>query len=162
MKENEGSSIPWYKNYILLLIIAIPTFSVTGSMITLSLALSSTESPVLEGYYKEGLAPKKAVVREQGIHARIVRGMLIIDRKTPSREPLKLKLEHPTLAEKDVFVVLEAGAPDVYPLDEQTLRRMREQRWYLRLYDQNQTWEIKGEAHGRVNGQDEPIELKAA
>lgn len=159
--EHSERHIPWYKNYILLLIIALPMLSVAGSFALLFTALSHNDSSVLEGYYKDGLSPKqmaKTALSHQ-MTANITGGVLTIKRNNGSDDTVQLKLEHPTLTAKDIVVNLKAIAPNTYPLPAETLRQLRIQRWYLRLHDVQKTWEIQGQARGRINGQDQPIIL---
>lgn len=159
----QEKQIPLYKNHIFLLVIILPLLSVVGSFTLLYIALKHNESPVLEGYYKDGLSPQKMKISAQSkqITATINNGILTLKSAETSEKPLKLKLEHPTLAERDQYIELKAIAPNTYALDTETKRQLKIQRWYLRLYDQDKHWEIKGEAHGAINGTDNPIHLKA-
>ena len=78
---------PWYKNHILLLIIAIPLATVCGSMYTIYLAVSSKEAPVLPDYYKTGLSPQKRDMGHTAITATldIDGGTITLERATVHR-----------------------------------------------------------------------------
>lgn len=153
--------LPWYKNYILILMIFLPLFSVAGSIATLVLAIKSDESAVMQGYYKDGLAPRQLVAsaKSQRIRAEIAQGILTLQ---GSEEPvLLLKLEHPTLDTKDQSYEIARNAAGQYPLNPAILQHLQMQRWYVQVSDKALTWRISGEAHGQVNGQKLPISLDA-
>lgn len=155
------TSIPWYKNHILLLMIFLPLFSVAGSITTLVLAVRSDESAVMQGYYKDGLAPRQLVAsaKSQQIRAEIAAGVLHIQgNEAPI---LLLKLEHPSIDDKDQYYELARDALGQYPLNPAIVQNLQMQRWYVQLSDPEQTWRISGEAHGEVNGQKRPITLDA-
>lgn len=160
---NEHNRIPWYKNHILWLIIMLPLASVSGSFVLLSIAITHNDSPVLEGYYKDGLSPKKMATTAESEHiiANINGGLLTLKvDKSVAPKTLNLKLEHPTLASKDKYLTLTETAPGVYPLDAQTQKALRIQHWYLRLYDYDKTWEIKGETPPTQDGELPAFQLK--
>lgn len=153
--------IPWYKNYILILMIFLPLFSVAGSIATLVLAIKSDQSAVMQGYYKDGLAPRQLAASAKSLQIRgeIAQGVLSLQ---GSEAPvLLLKLEHPTVDDKDLYFEVARNAQGQYPLNPAILQHLQMYRWYVQLSDQGQTWRISGEAHGEFNGQKQPILLDA-
>ena len=141
--------IPWYKNYILILIIIVPFLTVCGSAVTIYLALSSKESSVMESYQKQGLAPGKHSIYANDIAitgnldpAQVV---ITLDTEPPISEPLTLVLEHATRADADQTHTLQAFAPNTYPLTDKLINTLIGQKWYVRLRPaENPTWELQG------------------
>lgn len=153
--------MPWYKNHIMLLMIFLPLLSVAGSVATLVLAIRSNESAVMQGYYKDGLAPRQlaASAKSQQIYAEIAEGVLkVYGSEAPK---LSLKLEHPSIDNKDQYYEITRDALGQYPLNPAILQNLQMQRWYVQLSDVEQTWRISGEARGVFNGQKRPIILDA-
>lgn len=151
MQEKQSHPyIPWYKNHILLLIIFIPFATVCASMYTIYLAISSKDAPVLDGYYKTGVSPNKMNLNDQNIQSATLdpsRALLILKRTTPSKEPLTLTLEHPTIAASDRTYPLIASADNQYPLPQEILTHLKNQRWYLKLTSQtNPNWRLHAQS----------------
>lgn len=163
MRKNEHYTIPWYKNYMVWMLIMLPLLSVSGSFILLWTAIEN-QSPVLEGYYKDGLSPKKMAATAKSEHiTAVMNGQLLTLKADEGDVPktLLLKLEHPADAQKDRYITLTETGPGVYPFDAETQRQLRIQRWYVRLYDQKKTWEIKGKTPVTEAGIMPAFELKA-
>ena len=135
-----------YKNHIFLLAIFLPIFAVIGCFITLFLAIKSSHSGVLEGFYKDGLAPRKKAEAaiSKNINAELYQGILEIKANINFNEPLILKLEHPSLEKEDKFFELTTQRANIYPLNPQIMTLLKKQRYYLKLYDKKETWQIKG------------------
>ncbi|MDO4435379.1 MAG: FixH family protein [Cardiobacteriaceae bacterium] len=154
MAQAVDSQNIWYKNKILWICLAVPLLSLAMGFVTLFVAIQSGKSPVLEGYYKEGFAPKQIAKSALAKHikAEIVEGVLLVhDPEGISQQaPLWLKFEHPTLEAQDQLFELKGTYQDGighYPLNPAMMEMLKRQHWYLRLYDQNQRWQIKGLAH---------------
>lgn len=144
----------WYKNKILWVCLAVPLFSLFMGFVTLWVAIGSGKSAVLDGYYKDGFAPKQvtksALARD--VRGEVVDGVLVM--KDPNgvtqNQTLFLKLEHPTLEAKDQVFELKGKYENGighYPLNPAIPPLLKDQHWYLRVYDQSQRWQIKGQAH---------------
>ena len=146
MNNKELKQIPLYKNHIFLLAIFLPCFAVIGCFITLFLAIKSSHSGVLEGFYKYGLAPRKKAETaiSKNINAIIEKGILEIKANLNFTEPLILKLEHPSLEKEDRYFELNTERANIYPLNPQIMPLLNKQRYYLKLYDKKETWQIKG------------------
>lgn len=148
----------WYKNKILWVCLAVPLFSLFMGFVTLWVAIGSGKSAVLDGYYKEGFAPKQvaksALARD--VRGEVVGGVLVITDPSgvTQNQTLFLKLEHPTLEAEDQLFELKGkyeGGVGRYPLNPAVLEMLK-QHWYLRVYDQSQQWQIKGQAHPLKSG----------
>lgn len=156
---------PWYKNHILLLIIAIPLATVCGSIYTIYLAIISKEAPVLADYYKTGLSPQKRDTGHTTITATldIAGGSITLDREPPSIEPLTLQLQHASKAEYDQSHTLAATTPNHYPLPPAIRATLKQATWYLTLAPADNSWQIKGKrqypGHGETAPAHEPVIL---
>lgn len=149
---------PWYKNHILLLIIAIPLATVCGSICTIYLAVSSKEAPVLPDYYKTGLSPQKRDMGHTAITATldIDGGSITLTRTPPSIEPLTLSLQHASKAEYDQSLTLTATAPNHYPLPPAVRDTLKQATWYLTLAPADNSWQIRGKRRHPKHGEPAP------
>lgn len=133
---------PWYKNHILLLIIAIPLMSVSGSFYTLYRALSSQKSSVIDSYYKQGLTPGKHHYAHESLVIRIEKGVMHVE-GLPEPQKLLLTFEHPTLASEDKQYLLTPVQPGLYPLPADAQKALYQQKWYFKIEPQH----ADGDAH---------------
>lgn len=138
------NNIPWYKNYILLLIIFIPFATVCGSMYTIYLAVHTNEAPVLEDYFKTGVSPQMRHSGHTDITATLENGNITLHRDPPSIEPLTLNLQHASKASYDQNITLQADAPNHYPLPDAVQQTLKRATWYITLIPSDESWKIKG------------------
>lgn len=144
---------PWYKNHILLLIIAIPLMSVSGSFYTLYRALSSQKSSVIDSYYKQGLTPGKHHYAHESLGIRIEKGVMHVEGLAQPL-PLSLTFEHPTLAKEDLQFTLQAVQPGLYPLPAEAQSKLYSQKWYFKIEP-----ESASESHWQQRGHFSPKEM---
>lgn len=154
MNPHDEPQRPWYKNHILLLCIIIPLLTVVGGFTTLYLALSSNESPVFESYEKQGVIPGKRSLYANDIDLSATldtsKVVLTLHTQPPLDEPLQIKLEHATRANEDQMHVLQAFAPNVYPLSDKLVKALAENKWYVKVHPLNHpTWELQGVCDAR-------------
>lgn len=145
--------IPWYKNHILWLIIFFPVFSMVGSITMLVISIRAHEAPIMDGYYKDGLAPKQqeGSLESKVTSARIERGLLYLNSENFYPE-LILKLEHPIRSAEDKIFELQLNAASSYTLPPELLFVLREEgHWYLLLYPLDNRWQIQGSFQGPVH-----------
>lgn len=146
---------PWYKYPLVWFLIFVPAMTLVGSAFTLYYAISSTQSPVIDTYYKTGLkanalAEKEGKAAELGLEADVI---FSDDNKVEARvnkpideESLVLIMQHPTLAEHDVEVPLARQAV----ADGKTLfvgelpQLVNAEHWYLRLESKQNHWRVLG------------------
>lgn len=154
--------IPWYKNYILLLIIFIPFATVCGSMLTIYLAVKSKESPILEDYYKVGLSPQKRFATVTDITAviNLEKGTVTVNRTPVSIEPLTLNMQHASKAALDKQAILHASAPNTYPLPKMLLGIIPGATWYFYLSPADGSWRIQGKHLAPKHGSPAPAHEK--
>lgn len=151
----------WYKNPLVWLLIAIPFLTVCGSFYTIYLAVSSKESPVLESYKKQGLAPVKMSRKDTEITALLNPYLLVLNADPVLTEPLILTFEHPTRASMDWTVHLNPQTPNIYELPLRVKEALAE-RWYLQITPMDKRWHIKGATFDKHTKKAlENIELKS-
>jgi hypothetical protein len=116
---------PWYRHGWVWLLIAIPGSSVVVGVVMIVLAASSPNDLVRDDYYKAGLAINQDLDAERRaealgvevvLEARGPETILVRVDLGPGRVPddpgaaVRLELQHPTLADRDVAVRLEPVA----------------------------------------------------
>ena len=79
---------PWYKQFWPWFLITLPSLAVLGSMITIKLAVDSSDGLVVEDYYKQGLTVNKDLSKE-----RMARAMGLAARMSVNPETRELRLD---------------------------------------------------------------------
>lgn len=123
---NQEQTKAWYKQFWPWFLIALPGSVVVASIATIIIASHKPDSIVIDDYYKAGLAINRDLSREQ-LAARLDIGStlqinrdnnsirIIIDASEHTRpKTLHLKLMHPTLPDKDQFIILEQTDSNTY------------------------------------------------
>ncbi len=114
---------PWYRQPWVWLLIAFPLSAVIGGMITLYLAVTTSDGLVVDDYYRKGKAINRELVRDRVAAAYGLRAHVSLDADSeaisvaleadgydfPGR--IQLSLLHPTRAGSDQVLTL-ARAPD--------------------------------------------------
>lgn len=143
-------TIPWYKQFWPWALIAVPLISIALSLNMLRLALDTTDSLVIDDYYKEGksintnLALYKQAV-SFGIQVRLELDgtQLTLTPLTPFPDPsiaLTIDFFHPTLQQKDVALKLLADGKGVYRAE---LPSVMQGKWRISLHPLNERWKLK-------------------
>lgn len=143
---------PWYKYPLVWLLIFIPAMTLVGSGFTLYYAITSTQSPVIDTYFKTGLkandlAEKEKKAAELGLEAEIA---FLADKievrvnKPIKDESLLLILQHPTLAKDDLQVELtRRGLVDGKTLFVSSpVNLSKADHWYLRVESTTDHWRV--------------------
>lgn len=154
---------PWYKNHVLLLIIAIPLASVAGSFFTLYLALSSERSSVIDSYYKQGVSPNMQHYQANNLIIRIEGNLLRVE-NLAAPVPLVLTFEHPTLANEDRRFILQAAQPGLYPLPVEARDSLYGQKWYFKVEPQDggqARWQQRGHFNPKTMNPGDPVTFSA-
>lgn len=155
---------PWYKNPILLFIIAIPLLSVLGSFFTLYLALTSDKSSVIDSYYKQGVTPGMHRYADEKLELRLEQGLLHVQGLSGTPD-LLFVFEHPTLSRLDEPFVLHAVQPGLYPLPADAQRKLYTQKWYFKISphsaDSANTWQQRGHYNPKTMNPGAPITFSA-
>ena len=135
---------PWYAEPWVWLMITFPLLAVIGGMITIYLAVSTSDGLVVDDYYKRGKAINVDLARDRaaaryGLQAQIVidlRSNLVqlqlqLDATDAVRpDAVRLSLLHPTRAGHDQVLLLQRAADGSYSSGMDELTRGN---WYLQL-----------------------------
>ena len=152
MVDNYNSSTipPWYKQFWPWFLIALPGSVVIASIITIFIAVDTSDTVVDDNYYKEGLAINRDLSRQQQAEKLDIRASLQfndealrVQLKTPNAdktEGLLLRFTHPTLSNQDQQISLSMIAPTIYQGNIKTLSNGL---WNVALLPKPSNWEIK-------------------
>ena len=153
LSENPAAR-PWYREPWPWILMAGPFTVIVAGMITLWLALESSDGMVAGDYYKRGLAinqtlSRERLARERHYRAQVtfsadagrVRVMLSGDGELPAA--MQLQLAHPTRAGMDERVMLQVLAPGRF--EAQLAAPVRGRRLIV-LEDAARTWRLSADA----------------
>ena len=142
---------PWYLQPWVWLLIALPGMAVVGGMVTLYLAVSTSDGLVVDDYYARGKAINRDLARDRAAWAHGLEARLDIDmvhnrvmlelRSGDYAQPRAAKLSflHPTRPHHDQFVTLEQVGEGRYTAGIGELGRGK---WYLQL--EADDWRLSG------------------
>jgi len=145
---------PWYRQPWPWFLIAPPAVAVIAGIITIWLAVSTSDGLVVDDYYKQGLTIEKAMERsrrsaELGLeaHVRLSADRLDLDlsSKAPGAVPdrVLVTLSHPTRMGLDQTIVL-SGAQGHFVGSHKDLTIGR---WNIQIEDESRTWRLNGIAN---------------
>lgn len=143
--------LPWYREPWVWLLIALPMTAVIGGMITIYLAVSTSDGLVVDDYYKRGKAINRDLARDAAalhyqlsasidIDLRVNHVQLLLQGNVAALPgTMTLSLLHPTKAGFDQMIVLQHAGDGLYtgPVDELTRGN-----WYLQL--EADDWRLSG------------------
>lgn len=144
---------PWYKQFWPWFLISIPLGTIVAAIVTINIAMDTSDGLVKDDYYKEGLAIHKDAARVQsarqlGVSARLRLdaggGQVTVqlnDAAVGDIGELSLSIAHPTLPDRDQRVQLVRVADGRY---EGTLAALESANWKLALSPPNGQWRIDG------------------
>lgn len=142
-------SKPWYREPWPWILMSGPAAAILGGVVTLWLALHSSDGLVAEDYYKQGLAINRVLAKEdeaerRGISAaiRLEPDRLHVDLKGDAPPALFVRLAHATRAGYDMRLRLVPVAPGAY---EAELGRLPPGRWQVIVEDPRGSWRIARE-----------------
>ena len=154
---------PWYRQPWVWLLIALPLTAVIGGIITIYLAVTTSDGLVVDDYYQHGKTINRVLARdraaaEYGIEARITldavnnrAAVQLVSRDAVLPEALMLAFMHPTTQGHDQQVRLAWTGGDRYSGRFDDLRHGG---WYVQL--EADDWRLSG--HIRVP-QEAPVVL---
>jgi len=145
-------SKPWYKYFWPWVLIALPSTVVIASIITIVLAVRSSDGVVSDDYYKDGVAINQTFERdaraaERGLAAVVElasgggRLHLTMDGKDIEL-PLKLSLLHATRKGLDqvmMIITLNFGQTEL------TVPPLAAGKWYVRIESDTGQWRLSGQ-----------------
>jgi hypothetical protein len=144
---------PWWKEPWPWILMAGPAIVVVASVVTIYLAVTTSDGLVVDDYYKRGLAINQVLARSDraraaGLRARLAlnveTGAVVVHLEGAEDAPavLRLALAHPTRAGRDREINMMRG-PDgsfVGRIDAAASRR-----WLVVLEDGARDWRLRGE-----------------
>jgi hypothetical protein len=144
-------SRPWYKEFWPWFLIAFPAVAVAAGLVTLRLAVDSSDGLVDDDYYTQGLAINRTLTREHAAasahlagRVHFANGAVLLQLSgglAAWPEELRLRVLHPTRAGMDQMVDLRRQADGSY------VGRFKEPalgKWDLILEDREKTWRLMG------------------
>jgi hypothetical protein len=152
MRPPREDTEPWYKQFWPWFLISLPLSVVIASMITINLAIKTSDGLVSDDYYKEGLAIKVDASRTARAQALNLAGELAytaesgallvalsgdLERMPPT---LTLTLDHATIKDRDQTATLTHAGNGRYVGRVETLSAGD---WKLRLFPEDEEWRIK-------------------
>jgi uncharacterized protein len=148
---NDLDTQPWYKQGWPWALIAIPFLTVVAGVITFIIANNTSDSLVLDDYYKKGLAINSNIERLEKASVLQISAKLTIDdgvnlvtlnassiSKLP--ETLQLTLAHPTLKNLDQTIELNQLTKGQYVAE---ITPLVSSYWHISVEDKNKTWLLK-------------------
>lgn len=147
--ESQDKQKPWYKQFWPWFLIALPLSSVIAGVTTVIIAANTTDSMVVDDYYKDGLAineslAKKNKAKDMGIEAELVFSENKLLVKVTSKEAIKdslfLNFQHATLSEKDFRLALKKDAKGNYYSE---LEDNVDGSWFISLFPYQESWELE-------------------
>jgi len=142
---------PWYREPWVWLMIALPMSAVIGGMITIYLAVSTSDGLVVDDYYKRGKAINMDLARDEAaaryqlqatIDLNLRDNLMQIQLQSAAEtlpKQLTFSLLHPTQPGRDQVIVLRHAGDGVYYGDIDEVARGN---WYLQL--EADDWRLSG------------------
>ena len=150
MDRNRANE-PWYKEPWVWLLIALPMSAVIGGMITLYLAVTTSDGLVVDDYYKHGKAINRVLARDRAAAARRLEARFQVDvahnrmtlmlqaEDAALPETLQFSFLHPTRKGHDQRVLLERTGEGRYAGNIAELSRGA---WHVQL--ETEEWRLSG------------------
>jgi uncharacterized protein len=148
---------PWYREPWPWLLMAGPVAVIIAGIVTLLLAIESSDGLVADDYYKQGMAINQIMLRDRRAHELDYRAQLTIDRASGAvtlaltgRElptgPLLLQLAHPTRGGMDQMLTLSPlNRTEDRAFFASRIARIDDARWKITLHDRNNSWRLGGQ-----------------
>jgi len=144
--------IPWYKQFWPWFLIAIPTSSFIVGGFVINFAVNTTDSLVVDDYYKEGRAINARLdKKERAKYLNITTEIEIQDSgalsvifhsgRPKTGEAIKLIFYHVTLKDKDQEVLLSRDANGIYRGFAEGMPKKG--KWRVTLIPLNEEWKIQ-------------------
>jgi hypothetical protein len=154
MEMTREQILPWYREPWPWLLMAGPVTVIVAGIVTIWIAVSSSDGLVVDNYYKAGLAINQTLERSALAAARGYRAEAVLQNEgralslrlastasAPLPETLQLHIAHPTRAGRDGLVLLRQREPGVY---EAAMPPLTGGRWILLLEDMQSSWRLGG------------------
>ncbi len=156
MSVSSNELTPWYKQFWPWFLMALPASAVVAGIITIFIAINSSDGLVKDDYYKAGLGINRTLEREQhaatlGLRAAVEWqpqqqqiSLQILARQPIQSERLLLDLIHPTRSGHDIRIpLLHQGSNRYQGL---LAERPAKGNWYLIITPEDESWRLNGRA----------------
>ena len=142
---------PWYKQFWPWFLISVPLSSFIVGFFVLHLATNTTDSLVVDDYYKEGRAINARLEKVQRAKdMRIVTGLTISEKGAVAlrfisglprdNTALKLSLYHVTIQDRDIDILLTADANGVF---RGVINDDIQGKWRATLLPMDESWTVQ-------------------
>ncbi|MDH5425585.1 MAG: FixH family protein [Gammaproteobacteria bacterium] len=158
MNKEINENTPWYKQWMVWMVITPPVTAVIAGIITINLAISSDDGLVVDDYYKQGLGINQTLQRDQlardmnldaelSIESNTIKVQFVSNMNDPA---LSLSFIHPTQSQRDIIVLLVRSAEGLYQSDIPDVPKGNRN---LLLEPSDKSWRISG----RINLSEEKL-----
>ncbi len=149
---NDLDTQPWYKQGWPWALIAIPFLTVVAGVITFIIANDTSDSLVLDDYYKKGLAINSNIERVEKAEQLNISAKITIDKnlnlvtlnltaKQHVGDELILNFSHPTLKQRDQSLLLSQLTKGEYVAE---ISPLASTYWHVSIEDKSKSWLLKG------------------
>ena len=144
-----NENTPWYKQWMVWMVIAPPFTAVVAGIITINIAIQSDDGLVVDDYYKQGLGINQTLQRDQLARDMKIEADLFVESKklkmrltgAVSDANLTLSFIHPTQGQRDVVLNMIRFTDNAY---EAELDKKLTGNWNLLIEPENKKWRILG------------------
>jgi uncharacterized protein len=153
MRPPREDTQPWYKQFWPWFLISLPASVVVASMVTINLAITTSDGLVSDDYYKEGLAIRKFAEKSQLAQDLGLNGAMDYDSDTgavslaldgdlsPYPGTLELEVIHPTIPNQDQATSLTFSGGNRYV---GRIDNLIPGNWRIRVKPTDDSWRIEG------------------
>jgi uncharacterized protein len=149
MMSEINENTPWYKQWMVWMVIAPPFAAVVAGIITINLAIVSDDGLVVDDYYKQGLGINQTLQRDQLARDMELKASLFVDSKELklrfagdiSDQQLTLSFVHPTQGSRDVILSMTLFAENSY---QAKLEKQLTGNWNLLIEPKDKSWRLMG------------------
>lgn len=144
-----NENTPWYKQWMVWMVIAPPFAAVVAGIITINLAIISDDGLVVDDYYKQGLGINQTLQRDQLARDMKLEASLFVENTQLKmrftndivEEILILSFVHPTQGQRDVVLYMTLFAKNAYQTE---LPNELTGNWNLLIEPKDKSWRILG------------------
>ena len=144
-----NENTPWYKQWMVWMVIAPPFAAVVAGIITINIAIESDDGLVVDDYYKQGLGINQTLHRDQLARDMKLEANLFVEAEQikirtsniDNKQDLTLSIIHPTQGQRDVVVDMIWFADNAFQAE---LEQQLTGNWNLLLEPEDKSWRILG------------------
>ena len=143
-----NENTPWYKQWMVWMVITPPVTAIVAGIITINLAIVSDDGLVVDDYYKQGLGINQTLQRDQLARDMKIEASVFIESKQiklrltgNNEQALTLSFIHPTQGQRDVILSMARLSSDGYQVE---LDKPLTGNWNLLLEPEDKSWRILG------------------